>query len=85
MNLPPFPVDDQTLALLWDAMHPDPTITTEQQSVHSLLDMIAQLGGSDTAMVLEVHGDIDVMRDPLYHIDDVVASLIIEVRRLRGL
>jgi hypothetical protein len=84
MNLPPFPVDDQTLDMLWDAMFPKINVDSNT-SVYNLLEMISQLGGSDPKAVDETHGDVDVMRDPQYHINDVVASLIIEVRRLRGL
>lgn len=94
-SLPPFPVDDQTLDLLWSAIHPDPAVS-DRTSVGDLLQLMSQLGGSDITAVESVidEGDasipgiggapIHVMRDPQYHEHDVVAALIVEVRRLRG-
>ncbi len=71
MTLPPFPVDDQTLNLLEAAMNPrehgDPN--AETASVWPLLTFMSQMAGAgDTAH---------------YHDNDVHASLIAEVRRLR--
>lgn len=73
-ELPPFPVDDQTLDLLEAAMNPrehgDPEAVSS--SVWPLLEFMSQLGGSDTRA------------DPQYHDHDVITALIAEVRRLRG-
>jgi hypothetical protein len=83
-RLPPFPVDDATLDLLWAALHPGPD--AEKSSVWPLLDMFSRLGGSDPEAVEEQLDDnTALMRDQHYHDDDVVESLIIEVRRLRAL
>lgn len=96
MNLPPFPVDDATLDLLSKAINPGPE--AERSSVEDLLTLYSQLGGSDTEAVAEVvdEGDADLglglagaevvlMRDPKYHVYDVVSALIAEIRRLRDL
>lgn len=84
MNLPPFPVDEQSLDLLWAAMHPDPE-HTEVSSVFATLEMFSQLGGSDVTVFEEQEFEfsIKVMRDPIYSQDDVLIALITEVRRLR--
>ena len=82
--LPPFPVDEQTLDMLWKAMHPAPDDEAESSSLYDLLEMFSQLGGSETDVVAEVHGDISVMRDPQYHVNDVITALIIEIRELRA-
>lgn len=93
MSLPPFPVDDATLDLLWAAMYPrengDPN--AESSSVWSVLKLMSEMGGSDTDAVEDVCDDgsdggaqIVVMRDPQYHDHDVLTSLITEVRRLRA-
>lgn len=94
VHLPPFPVDDATLDLLEAAMNPhehgDPE--AETSSVWPLLGMFSQLGGSDLDAVEQVVDDgrdggpeVVLMRDPQYHSNDVIASLIAEVRRLRAL
>lgn len=93
VRLPPFPVDDATLDLLWAAMYPrengDPNATTS--GVWPLLTFMSQMAGSDTSAVEEVLDDgsdggasIAMMRDPQYHDHDVLTSLITEVRRLRA-
>lgn len=79
MSLPPFPVDDGTLDLLSKAINPGPE--AERSSVEDLLTLYSQLGGSDTGAVAEVIDE----RDPSYHVHDVLAALIAEVRRLRDL
>lgn len=88
VTLPPFPVDDGTLDLLWRAMHPGPE--ADRSSMGDLLRLMSELGGSDTEAVAEVHDDgsdggtsIVSMRDPHYHDHDVIAALVTEVRRLR--
>ena len=90
-TLPPFPVDDATLDLLWAAMHPDPDVF-EQSGVGNFLEFMSQMGGSDTDAVEEViddgsHGGgarIVMMRDPQYHVNSVMSALIDEIRRLRA-
>jgi len=92
--LPPFPVDDATLDLLSTAISPGPE--AEGSSVGDLLILYSELGGSDTEAVAEVvdEGDSDlglglagaeivIMRDPVYHVHDVMSALIDEIRRLR--
>ncbi|MGE5829657.1 MAG: hypothetical protein ACM30G_15055 [Micromonosporaceae bacterium] len=93
VQLPPFPVDDATLGLLEAALDPhghgDPD--AKSTSVWDVLRLYSELGGSDTTAVAEVHDDgsdggarIVTMRDPHYHDNDVLASMIAEVRRLRS-
>jgi hypothetical protein len=59
VNLPPFPVDDQTLDLLEAALNPrehgDPDATTS--GVWPLLTFMSQMAGSDTGAVEEVLDD----------------------------
>jgi hypothetical protein len=86
VNLPPFPVDDATLDLLWAAMYPrehgDPN--AESSSVWSVLKLMSEMAGSDTEAVESEVDGIRMMRDPQYHDHDVYTSLITEVRRLRA-
>lgn len=82
MSLPPFPVDDGTLDMLWSALGNDPG--AERSSVSELLTLYSQLGGSDTDAVESVDDGIFLMRDPQYHEHDILSSLITEVRRLRA-
>lgn len=87
VTLPPFPVDDQTLDLLWTAIRPGPE--AERSSLGEVLDLYSRMGGSDPDAIEEVMylgaagGDVPVYRDPLYAPSDVIGSLIVEVRRLR--
>ena len=80
--LPPFPVDDTTLDLLWSALHPDPEVS-DRSTVTDLCVMLSELGGSDTTAVAEQDGDVRMMRDPQYTAHDILAALVEEVRRLR--
>ncbi len=98
VQLPPFPVDDQTLDLLMTAINPwshgDPG--SEMSSVGNFLVFMSELGGSDTSAVEEVldPGDhnipglagasVSVMRDPQYHEHDVMTAMVEEIRRLRA-
>jgi hypothetical protein len=84
VTLPRFPVDDQTLGLLHDA------ITSGRGSLINLCVLYSQMAGSDTDAVQDEplwddeRGIIrPVMRDPQYHPDDVMLVLIEEIRRLR--
>jgi len=84
VDLPPFPVDDGTLDLLWTALHPDPAVS-ERSSVSDLLRMFEEMAGADpTAVEYITDSGLHMMRDPTYHPNDVIAALITEVRRLRG-
>ena len=91
--LPPFPTDDTTLDMLeaaiapWEHGHPEAV----QSSVYPMLELMSQLGGSDTKAVAEVVDDggdggasIVVMRDPQYTSNCVMLALIAEIRRLRA-
>lgn len=82
MPLPPFPVDESTLQLLDDALDPEPTGSS---SVSALLELLSQLGGSDTAAVTAEHEHGVELRDQQYHEHDVIRALVAEVRRLRDL
>ena len=84
----PFPVDDATLDMLLAAIDPhthgDPT--AQQSSVGKFLDMMSELAGSDiTAVAEQVSENVAVMRDPRYSEHDVMAGLIGEIKRLRGI
>lgn len=86
--LPPFPVDDGTLDLMWAALHPGRE--AERSSLSDFLQLMAQMGGSDPNAVSEVVDDgsdggpkVVVLRDQFYSHHDVVSALIEEVRRLR--
>lgn len=81
MTLPPFPVDDMSLDLLAQAVGIDPG--AERSSLHATLDMLSTLGGADLNAVEEEHRDIQVMRDAAYSVNDCIAALIEEIRRLR--
>lgn len=82
MRYRPFPVDDQTLDLLWTAIHPGPGV--ERSSVGDFLELMSRLGGSDPEAVKEeLAPDVYLMLDQFYHEHDVISALIAEVRRLR--
>lgn len=91
MNLPPFPVDPDTLDLIERAMSPDPDLDETTTSLAAVLDLLSEMGGSDpsAADVID-EGDellgrpqIVVHRDPFYSHHDLILALIAEVRRLR--
>lgn len=93
MGLPDFPTDDTTLDMLMLAI--DGGEGSERSSVSDLLELMSQMGGSDTTAVAEVipgnplgldieDAEIHVMRDPVYHEHDVLRAFIAEIRRLRG-
>jgi len=89
MTLPPFPVDDQTLDLLWLAINPGPE--AERSSLYDFANFFSELGGSDTAALEEedltgevVSGEVvSVYRDPTYTPHCIIGALIEEIRRLR--
>jgi hypothetical protein len=80
--LPPFPVDDSALGVLWTALHPLPGL--DHTSLNAVLDLYSQLGGSDPDAGVVEDRDVTVLRDPQYSVNDVIEALIVEVRRLRG-
>jgi hypothetical protein len=87
--LPPFPVDDATLDMLWAALYPDPTVF-KSSGVGEFLRFMSEMAGSDVKAIEEViddgsHGgaEIHMMRDPQYHHNDLITALIEEIRRLR--
>lgn len=70
-TLPPFPVDPTTLDLLMLAIDPGgPDRMSNRSSVHELLIMLSQLGGSDTDAVVDD--------------DTAPAELLAQVRELAG-
>lgn len=81
-QLPPFPVDDATLDMLWSALHPGPG--AERTSLWDFLGLMSELGGSDTSAVESEEDGIRVMRDQHYTDHCVINSLISEIYRLRG-
>lgn len=80
-----FPVDDETLDLIDQAL--DPSVTG-QSSLGSLLDLLSGYDPSKLVPVLDDEGvpipDIEEYPDPLYHPHDVIRALMVEVRRLRA-
>ena len=82
-RLPPFPVDDTTLDMLWTTMHPDWSVQ-DRSSVGDFLRLMAQLGGSDPEAVESEEGGTYLMRDQGYHEHDVISALVTEVRSLRA-
>lgn len=77
MNLPPFPVDDATLELLSDALHPSPEV--ERTSLWDFLSMMSQLGGSD----IQAEVEDGILRDAQYTDQDVILALIGEIKRVK--
>lgn len=92
-KLPPFPVDDSTLDLVWLALNPGEE--AERTSLEELLILMSQMGGSDTDAVEststmlnpfnpESFVEMHVMRDQQYHSHDVIRALIVALRKERG-
>lgn len=79
--MPEFPVDDATLDLVWNALHPGPD--AERSSIFDLCELYSQLAGSDVEAITEETDDTVELRDPQYHPHDIISALIVEVRRLR--
>lgn len=86
-RLPPFPVDDATLDMMWAALHPDHIGPNGEASfMGDFIKMMNELGGSDPRAIKEVMGPgLHLMRDQSYHVHDIVSALITEIRRLRAL
>lgn len=72
-----FPVDDETLSLMEIAL----AGSDERSSLGELLDI---LSGVDPEHAVEVEAGIYEHPDATWHVNDVIAALIAEVRRLRG-
>ncbi len=82
MSLPPLPVDDSSLDLYWRALHPSED--EERSSIGEVLDLLAEMGGSDLSAVKEqISDDTVMMRDERYHPNELIVALIEEIRRLR--
>lgn len=79
-----FPVDDETLALIDQAL--DPTVTG-RSSLGELLDILSGYDPSKLVPLLDEDGrevpDASEYPDPLYHSHDVIRALVAEVRRYR--
>ena len=72
-DLPPFPVDPETLDLLEASL--------DAGSLWGTLDL---LSGYDETQVRPLADDVvEYVGGPLYHPDDVLRALMAEVRRLR--
>ena len=84
MSLPDFPVDEQSLALLDQALDPwahgDPTAVSS--SLESYLEMMSRLGGAGDAAADEQ--GVTVLAGRQYSADDLIKALVAEVRRLRA-
>lgn len=79
MNLPPFPTDESTLALIMMALDPGPE--SERTSLNDLLELMSQLGGSDTGAVesVEMVGGLSDIAEDLIADD----SGMIEIHHMR--
>lgn len=95
MTLPPFPVDDVTLAAVEYALdtalnddpdNPRPVLpdgTLADMSLPRLLEFLS--GPSDTTTtVIDVDVEVEERVRPMYSERDVIRSLITEVHSLRG-
>lgn len=77
--LPPFPTDETTLALIMMALDPGPE--SERTSLNDLLELMSQLGGSDTDAVesVEMVGGLTGIAEDLIADD----SGMIEIHHMR--
>lgn len=64
------------------AIEPDWTVA-ERSSITDLCSIYAEMAGSDINAVANDEDGIRTMRDPLYHPNDIIEALVVEVRRLR--
>jgi hypothetical protein len=77
----PFPVDQVTLDLLWDAIYPGPE--AERSSMGDLLALLSEMHyGPDGPGHYE--DGVEVIETPSWHVHAVIAALITEVRRYRA-
>jgi len=85
--LPPLPVDDTSLGIYWDALHPAPGID-KRSSLGEVLRQLTFLAGSDVDAVDDVTFDEDHtwshMSDPQYHVHELVSALIEALREARS-
>jgi hypothetical protein len=84
VNLPPWPVDEQSLELLHRAVRPPED--AQRSSLGDICRMFSELAGADlNAIEMDpwLQG-IKVFRDPEYHPTDIIAALVEEIWRLRG-
>lgn len=79
-ELPPFPVDDQTLGLIEAAIN-GAGIEGGRSSLGDLCELMSEMGGSALRAVECVDENIAVA---VYHPNSIIAALVTEVRRLRG-
>lgn len=79
MNLPPFPTDETTLGMIMLALDPGPE--AERTSLNDLLELMSQLGGSDTDAVesVEMIGGLTGIAEDLIADD----SGMIEIHHMR--
>lgn len=77
-SIGPFPTDDQALAALEVALTPG------DDKEFTLSQLLEVYSGYDPARSVQVEPDVFVHPDPIYSRDDVIRSLLAEVRRLRG-
>jgi hypothetical protein len=84
-DLPAFPLDDQTLALLDQALDPwshgDPC--AESSSLEPFLSMVSEMAGSDVTTTTTDSLGLVELHDPVYSSHDLIRALVAEVRRLR--
>lgn len=96
MTLPPFPVDDVTLAAVEYALetalnddpdNPRPVLpdgTLADMSLPRLLEFLSGPSDTTTVMTLSNGTEVEGRVLPMYTERDVIRSLITEVHRLRG-
>lgn len=85
VSLPPFPVDDDVLDRIEEAMNT--RLDGENRPVggeFTLPRLLDFYSGYDPTKEIEIDEHISEYPDPLYHRDDVISALIAEVRRLRS-
>lgn len=86
-QLPAFPVDDETLDLLETAIDPNRiSVGGQCSSLNAFLEFMSELGGSapDGQQEVGLEDGVAVYPDPSYHHNDVIKSLVAEIRRLRA-
>jgi hypothetical protein len=84
VKLPPWPVDEQSLGLLHRAVRPPKD--AERSSLSDLCLMFSEMAGADLAATepaQDLEG-VEILRDPEYHANDIIAALVEEIWRLRG-
>lgn len=98
MSLPPFPVDDETLNVIYDSM--DRVVTgfdengspIREGSPFTLDDVLNMLSGYDESLTVQALNEYDqpipdiyeYTGPGIYHQHDLIRALIDEIRRLRN-